>query len=154
MIFDARKKIESGEDFPTTTTKLYTDLKLLSEDKNGLTPMADELLNNIEYLILNNVSEVKMNQYLTEVIKLISDTGMISSLSSQVLMNAEQKIESGEISGDSAIQYISNWMKKIAEKQVLLPDEKLILQIFNSNIYLTKMDINKIAIQITGSSNN
>ncbi|TYC48440.1 hypothetical protein ESZ50_08750 [Weissella muntiaci] len=154
MIFDVRKKIESGEDFTMTVTKLYADLEELSEDENGLTPMADELLNNIEYLILNTTSEVKMNQYLIEIIKVIMDNGMISNLSFQVLTNAEQKIESEEITGDLVIQYISNWMKKIAEKQELLPDEKLIVQIFNSNIYLTKIDINKIAIQITGPSNN
>jgi hypothetical protein len=90
--------------------------------------------------------------YFQEVITLLLNTGELSGTTRQVLSNVSMKLTDDAFFEDDAYEYVSSWMEKIALRQALLPDEKLVIQIFNSDIYLTDLNITKIAEKITGIS--
>lgn len=89
--------------------------------------------------------------FVQESIILFEENSDISEITYQILSNANQQIDFNDLRTlDEVIDYVSNWMEKISERQELLPDEKLVMQVFSSDIYLTDLDIDKIASRIVG----
>ena len=89
--------------------------------------------------------------FIQRLIELLEEKANMSTLTHQVLSNVNQQVNFKDLrTVDVIIEYISNWMEKISEEQALLPDEKLVMRIFNSDIYLKDLDIDKIAKQISG----
>ncbi|TYC48443.1 hypothetical protein ESZ50_08765 [Weissella muntiaci] len=105
--------------------------------------------------LLNDVSKTRIEiaKFFDEFIQSMLSRGDISDVTRQVLSNTSQKILSREFYANEAIEYVTIWMKKIADRQEMSSDEKLIMDVFSSDIYLEDIDIDKTTSRILGPGN-
>lgn len=151
IIFKARRSIEVRRDFSDVVDELYHGLQMLKASEIALTPMATELLNDIGRLFMNGPTEGEIIKYLEQVIGIFLEQGVLSDVTSQVLVNAKQRIVNVELPADELIQYVSDWLKEISSRQRLLPDEKKLAQTINYTVYLSDLSINRLKAEIANT---
>lgn len=141
----AISKIENNNNFDDTMMSLLNDLENLNKDTvqtGGLTTRIKALFDDIKH---DYDGAKGRKKYLIGALQLFINTAGISELSRMVLSNADQKLREGSMIVDDAIEYIMDWIQKIANTQGLVEDEKLARKIFSQQIYTSDLSLDKLA---------
>ncbi|TYC48439.1 hypothetical protein ESZ50_08745 [Weissella muntiaci] len=141
----AISKIENNNNFDDTIMSLLNDLENLNKDTvqtGGLTTRIKALFDDIKH---DYGGAKGRKKYLIGALQLFINTAGISELSRMVLSNADQKLREGSMIVDDAIEYIMDWIQKIANTQGLVKDEKLARKIFSQQIYTSDLSLDELA---------